>query len=309
MSLRLEMLQVARLAPKTLGDAANSVRSFVLSQRNADGGFCDRTGRSDLYYTVFGLDCLLALQADEELHVSQEFLESFGAGERLDFVHLCCLARGWASLRHACRNPKIAESTDANLRARLGFFRAKDGGFHPSGSSAEFGTAYGAFLGTGALQDLKSEIPDSARLTASLGLLRAEDGGWANERIVVAGMGGGSRILSGATNSTAAVVAVLRNLRHPVDAAAGRWLLSCYHNSGGFLAMPQAPLPDLLSTATALHALSGLQVPFDGLRERALDFIDSLWVNTGSFHAHWAEDMLDVEYTYYGLLALGHLAE
>ena len=29
------------------------------------------------------------------------------------------------------------------------------------------------------------------------------------------------------------------------------------HPMGGFLAAPQAPIPDLLSTATALHALSG----------------------------------------------------
>ena len=55
MSLRLEMLQVARVAPAVLGDATELVRNFLASQQNPDGGFRDRDGESDLYYTVFGL--------------------------------------------------------------------------------------------------------------------------------------------------------------------------------------------------------------------------------------------------------------
>ena len=41
-----------------------------------------------------------------------------------------------------------------------------------------------------------------------------------------------------------------------------------------------------------------------------LDFIDTLWTNRGSFFSSWADEdeTLDVEYTYYGLLALGHLS-
>ena len=49
------MLQVARVAPKVLGDATELVRNFLASQQNPDGGFRDRDGESDLYYTVFGL--------------------------------------------------------------------------------------------------------------------------------------------------------------------------------------------------------------------------------------------------------------
>ena len=44
MSIRLEMLQVARLAPKMLGDATELVTKFVRAQQNADGGFKDRKG-------------------------------------------------------------------------------------------------------------------------------------------------------------------------------------------------------------------------------------------------------------------------
>src|SRR6185503_13956522 len=63
-SLRLEMLQVARLAPKQLGESRDLVIAFLRERLNPDGGFQDRTGTSDLYYTVFGLDALIALQEE-----------------------------------------------------------------------------------------------------------------------------------------------------------------------------------------------------------------------------------------------------
>lgn len=67
-------------------------------------------------------------------------------------------------------------------------------------------------------------------------------------------------------------------------------------------------LPDLLSTATVLHALACLErMPSAEQTEADLDFIDSLWTNAGVVHGNWVDEALDVEYTYYGLLALGHL--
>ncbi len=58
------MLQVARLAPKLLGESAGLVASFVNSRITGSGGFAGRDGRPDLYYTVFGLESMLALQLD-----------------------------------------------------------------------------------------------------------------------------------------------------------------------------------------------------------------------------------------------------
>jgi prenyltransferase beta subunit len=99
-----------------------------------------------------------------------------------------------------------------------------------------------------------------------------------------------------------------RHLGLPLPVETGAWLLGQVHPSGGFLATPGAPLPDLLSTATALHALESLEVKYDHLRDLTLDYVDSLWSAEGGFHGHWADDDLDVEYTSYGLLALGHLS-
>src|SRR5439155_1210840 len=98
MSLRLEMLQVARLAPTLLSDAAERVTGFVREQFNEDGGVRDKSGKSDLYYTVFGLECLIALRHDPPVDRVRPYLEGFGDGEGLDFVHQTCLARCWAAL-------------------------------------------------------------------------------------------------------------------------------------------------------------------------------------------------------------------
>ena len=67
MSLRLEMLQVARLAPKLLLDSSSLVEQFTLSQLHEDGGFKNRAGDPDLYYSVFGIESLLALQSQHSL--------------------------------------------------------------------------------------------------------------------------------------------------------------------------------------------------------------------------------------------------
>lgn len=305
MSLRLEMLQVARLAPKLLGDSADLVRDFLLRQQNLDGGFKDRAGRSDLYYTVFALDGLIALQARPPVEAAADFLKGFGSGEGLDLVHLCSLARCWAALGENSKGLGWLPELRRAIGERVESFRSADGGYHARPGSAH-GTAYGAFLALGAHQDLGGSVPEPARLAASLEVLETGDGAWTNEVASDSPMPG--RPASGATNATAAAVSVLRQLGAPVRPSAANWLLARAHPQGGFCATPETALPDLLTTATALHALAGLPASFDHLREACLDFIDSLWTNEGGFYGHWGDDALDCEYTFYALLALGHLS-
>lgn len=290
MSLRLQMLQVARLSSRVLGEAVELVEGFLRRQQNADGGFCDREGRSDLYYTVFGIDASLALRMELDKARLRSWLAGFGSGEGLDFVHFCSLIR--------CHSFAGFEAGQADaFRMRLDAFRAEDGGFHPSPGSS-ISTTYGNFLAYGAWQDLRGGVPDALRLARAFQHLEVGDGSWANER----------RVRAGSTTATAAAAAVLRDRGIFVDGATGEWLLARLHDQGGFLASPQAPAPDLLSTATALHALAGLDVSFRSFRESCLDYLDTLWTNEGSFYGHWREETLDCEYTYYALLALGHLS-
>jgi hypothetical protein len=184
------------------------------------------------------------------------------------------------------------------LLARIEEFRTADGGYHEK-RGAVHGHAYGCFVALGAYQDLGREVPDAMRMVQCLKFLETPDGAWGNVR--------GMR--QGTVPATAAAVTLLHQLGVPVNDAVGDWLLAQAHTEGGWLAAPGSPLPDLLSTATALHALSCLDRTLpEAIRERCLDFVDTLWSAEGGFHGHWADDALDAEYTFYGLLALGHLA-
>jgi len=296
------MLQVARLAPKILGEATELLTEFLRSQQNKDGGFRNRSQESDLYYTVFGLESLLAVNQPPRIDPSP-FIASAGKNAHLDLVHLSSLARCQANLQTAppgeWQMSFIPPSTDQkkDLTRRLESFRTSNGGYHALRGQKN-GTAYGAFLALGAYQDLEQDLPSPNLLVQSLKDLETPDGAWANETVMSVG----------STNATAAAVTLLRNLRQPIQQTAGEWILQRFHQQGGFRATPQAPIPDLLSTATAVHALAGLQYPLEKYTESCLDYIDTLWTNEGSFHGHWQEDFLDTEYTYYGLLALGHLS-
>jgi len=294
MSLRLEMLQVARLAPPVLGeDAAGLVKRFVHSQQNADGGYRNRDGASDIYYTSFAVDILTALQESLPATLAGYLVARAQSIESLDFVHAACLARLLSATADAGSGGHLRQ----DALARLETFRTPDGGYNQK-PGASLGSAYGCFLAYGAYADHGILPPSPEGIARCLDGLRTPTGGWANEaRVAVANV-----------PATAAAVALSRNLRLPVPDATGPWLLGCFHHEGGCFAFPGAPMPDLLSTAVALHALDGLQVPFDAYKEPCLDFIDSLWTAEGGFHGNWSDDVLDLEYTYYGILALGHLA-
>ena len=285
------MLQVARLSPTLLGDAADLTAGFLSSRLNPDGGFQDRDGASDLYYTVFGLEALTALRRDLPVVDVRRYLEHHADAARLDFVHTACLARCWADIGAAGEAPVEA------LLARLDTYRTPDGGYSPT-DGASHGTAYGCFLALGAYEDLGAAPDDPERLLECLTALRAADGGYGNQPGVPTGL----------TPPTAAAVTIQRRLSCPADRDATAWLRARHAPGGGFCASPSTPLPDLLSTATALHALAGAHAPLEPIKEPCLDFIDSLWTNSGGFYGSWGDDVQDCEYTFYALLALGHLS-
>ena len=293
MSLRLEMLQVARLAPRLLGESTDLVTQYLRSQLLPAGGFADRAGNPDLYYTVFGLEGLSALRADIPYAQVASYLRSFQNASQLDFVHLSCLCRCWAGMPEEARELIPVDS----ILQRVEYYHSADGSYAQE-PGAEHGTVYGCFLALGAYQDLGQALPNPEAVIRCVLKLQCEDGGFTNQLDLPMGI----------TPSTAAVVTLLRNLNHPIPSGLDDWLLTRHRPEGGFFATPMTPMPDLLSTATALHALAGLQADLDPIREPCLDFIDTLWTSRGGFFGTWADDTLDVEYTYYGLLSLGHLS-
>ncbi len=301
MSRRLQMIQVARLAKRSLGESTELVATFLRGLALPDGGYANRDGRADLYYTPFALDALLALDAlptDETDSVAagrtRRWLDGFGAGAALDFVHSCCLARAWAAQPAAV----FRHDHRAALAERIASHRAADGGYAAVPDQPS-GTAYGCFLAVNAAADLgEPMMPPADRKSVAhcLETLRSGDGGWANTA--------GQPI--GSTTATAAAIATLVSLEIPVPEGAAEFLLAQRHPAGGFRVSVDVPMPDLLSTAVALHALDAIDAPWRDSRDRTLDFLDSLWSAEGAFYGSWADDHADAEYTFYGLVALGH---
>jgi prenyltransferase beta subunit len=336
------MLRAARRARRPLRDAADRVVAYLRGTRQPDGGFPDRSGRSDLYYTTFALQALAALETRLEpaaqetdepaaegtnepaaggtdepaagrtnepaaegtnepaagaaghlLSSTDRYLRTFAEVATLDLVHTACLARCWAILS----SHSLPAAAREGILKHLDEFLSADGGYHPTPGSAA-GTAYGCFLALGALQDLDADPPDVDGLVRCLHSVRCPDGGYANER----------DLPFGSTPATAAAVVTLRELGQTIEPSAADWLLARQDAGGGFVAMPMAPGPDLLSTATALHALACAGVrPDDAARRQCTDFILGLLEASGGFRGHAADPQADCEYTFYGLLALGHL--
>jgi prenyltransferase beta subunit len=277
-----------------LGHSTELVRDFFRHQLSPEGAGRDRDGRPDLYYTIFALAGLQALDVEVPREKVEAFLRSHGDGASLDFVHVSALARCWSVIGAT----QMPAGLDRALLARIEKFRKPEGGYEGDAKLAH-GTAYGAFVALGAYEDLGHTPPDVLKLIQSLKRLETPDGAWSNVP--------GAK--TGATNATAGAVTLVRHLGFPVNDRVGDWLLAQVHAQGGFTAVPGAPMPDLLSTATALHALAAMErrLPSE-VHERCLDFLDTLWSAQGGFHGHWADDHLDAEYTYYALLALGHLS-
>jgi hypothetical protein len=288
------MVQVARLAPKLLGSSTELVVDFFNSQRGSDGGFCDRQGISDLYYTVFGIEGLMALQQPLPTDDLHRYVRSFGEGADLDFVHVACLARCWSALPGSLSSDCPRDV----LLARIESCRTPDGGYGVVPKS-DTGSLYGAFVAVQAYQDLGCPIPDVDRLLEFVDSLRDSGGGFSQSRDLPVSL----------VPATAGAVALLRHLGgQAVDPRVGEWILSCFDPQGGFRPAPTAFVPDLLSTATALHSLAAMKVDLGERTDLCTDFIDTLWTNRGGFYGHWEDSHVDCEYSYYGLLALGHLS-
>jgi len=293
MTISREMSAAAVSARGVLGEASGAVSAFFAGRLTAAGGFADRAGKADLYYTVFGIQATAALGGALPTGRIAGYLSSFGVGEGLDLLHVSCLARCWASLPGG---EPPADLAAAALR-RLEACRTPDGGYAQQPGLAA-GSAYGCFLALGTYQDLGEDLPDPAGCADCLAALAVGDGAFANDL----------DLPIGSVPATAAAATVLHHLGRPAPAETPAWLLDQHDPAGGFYAVPLAPEPDLLSTATALHALGLLGADLGGIREPCLRFVRSLRTAGGSFAGHAGDDVPDCEYTFYGLLALGHLA-
>jgi hypothetical protein len=103
------------------------------------------------------------------------------------------------------------------------------------------------------------------------------------------------------STSACCLLAMQHQTGEALDTSLISWLKERQDETGGFRASEVAPVPDLLSTAVALFTLRLIGEHL----QSASRFIEAHWLNIGSFAPTLLDEYSDVEYLFYGLLALG----
>ena len=242
---------------------------FILSCQCADGGFQDRGGRSDVYYTLFGHFVAQALGLNEIILRLKEYVRQKACDPHLSGTDLYCSAILYASLF----------GRDAISRKLAGKIRSVIG---------------------------QSDIsqPEYTYFMVVISLIYLEDFRGAREALKAI------RNHNTGHDMPCPVVAafqVLSYLENGDQTGLNQKIMGFYRGNGGFSALADAPGEDLLSTAVALFALQFMKTGLGRIKADCLQYIDSLYEG-GGFRASSNEEMIDTEYTFYGLLALGSLS-
>lgn len=244
------------------------IRSFIVSKQTAQGGFADRGGKCDLYYTLFGYYIADSFSVTEVMEPLKKYVATVTSTD-LSGVYLYCGAILYAKLLGL-------DATSEKLRKQIVADLNKSGSKQPE---------YAGFLGILALYYLE-DYPNIQRVVNQY------------KRSVS---------LSGHPCSVVAATAVLYGMAGNRQPEAVDMLKSFYRESGGFAALHKAPSEDLLSTGVVLYALHFLDADLRLIKPGCLTFVDDLYDN-GGFRATPFDSVTDVEYTFYGLLALGSMS-
>lgn len=263
---------------------------FIASQQNSDGGFNDRGGRSDLYYSLFAGMMLKAAKGESEIRNQksgdrnplpetrilkqsfQKFLSSQSIGKIPGFIELC-------SLVLLQKNFKVRRFSKLNSVLAIGK------AFWKERSSINLSyRSFVLFLTLDAVLPIRWLFKFAARKIL--------------ERTIVD--------LESPCSEVAAKVFLQKMLKHDVTKEQ-ELLTSFVCTEGGFKAFRHVEHADMLSTAVSLFALHLAGSDLRLLKPAGLIFIQENYAD-GAFLSGDGDATKDLEYTFYGMLALGILA-
>ena len=269
-------------------------RAYFLAALDPNGGFRGRKGGGDLYYSAFAVRglFLLGMLDDEKLLTGIiGFLEE--QQRRNDLSPADILSWTFcATLVHAVRGTALLPEQMTFLLNRWERFRCSDGCFAASEKSARSST-YTTFL-TAIFYELLGEFERSRTIPIEPILERQRpDGGFVEL----------PPLQYSGTNPTAAAVGLLTLLEVPLPEKQKtvEFLCRCQQHSGGFQAHTRIPVPDLLSSFSALTALYDLDAADRVHRSALRSFVTSLRSIDGGFFGISLDQQSDVEYTFYGM--------
>ncbi len=276
---------------------------YVRACQNADGGFGGRDPASDLYYTAFGLRGLALLGeltpdvAERASGYLRQRLQ--GSATAVDFFSLLyasALVQMGSGIDVLSDAPADWPERVATL---LASFRTFDGGYGKAPNSP-FGSTYHTFLVALCYELLGRALPEAAAVAEFIRSRRREDGGFVEMK----------QMKRSGANPTAAAVGTLQlagSLDHETKTGVVNMIGGLQSPEGGLMANSRIPLADLLSTFTGcwtLQECGGLD-RID--RSEVMRYVKTLERPEGGFHGGSWDSGFDVEYTFYGLGAVGLL--
>jgi hypothetical protein len=241
-------------------------RAWLFSQQTLEGGFPDRGGKCDLYYTLFGFFLAEAFDMEIVLNRLKTYVKTIVRQRNHEGTDLFCLA-----ILHASLFPGDPETGRFVKKIR-----------NLTGKSATQENGYQRFLVILSLMYLR----DFASVLRELKSVGKGVTGIGKPCPVVAAQG------------------ILDFIKSGLAQADAEPIMTYYRENGGFAAFSDTPGPDLLSTSVALFALQLKGYDLRFIRPDCMTFINGLYYQ-GGFRAALQDTEVDVEYTFYGLLALG----
>ncbi len=245
------------------------IKDFTVNSQTQSGGFRDKGGRADMYYSLFGFFLADALDLKDVKQLLAGYIATGTDLSRLDGIHLHCAAI-------------MAEKLDPGHRIK-------------------------SLLRKRIRRDLKSRLstrPVYGNFLHMLTCFYVKD--YTNLFFIRNQLNTITEHGTYPCPVTAALL-VLRQSFGKVTDDLKRTLFSYYDNMGGFKATCDAPVADLLSTGVALYALRFSGSDLRLIKPDCLTYVDNLYLG-GGFGANMIDSEPDIEYTFYALLGLGALA-
>ena len=301
-------------------------RRYILSRQLPDGGFNGLIGESDSYYTAFGVRCAALLDIIDSsfwTKVAGWLTDRIGAtADLIDRFSLLVVDRFVA--RRAIPEWTAAHRSALHLSARSVIDADNPSPDRPGeiDTMAGYYSAFISLLSRGMLGDPYPRLPELGNDV--LDRIRAAD------RLNRSGVAGLARRLSklpvarrwiknaadnaGVSQIAAAVAILSASGGIPADVADPllKYIASLQRPDGGVSAHPDAPMPDGLSSFTALNAVMDIRsespagngnfgIKLGGLAR----FITELESDGGGFRGVINSADPDVEYTFYGIASFG----
>jgi prenyltransferase beta subunit len=248
----------------------SEIKIFVIKQQTTEGGFADKGGTCDIYYSLFGYYIAEAMEINEVMPLFREYIKNIVQTNNLKGVYLTCAIIIYSKL---CGYETLPRALQRKV----------------SGSTLK--------------RENQSELYND--FINLLAYYYSED--YSAIYSVKRKMKTGKPYAEFPCSVTAANLIIRDIFGNTTEELISR-LKSFYREEGSFSAVKLAPVGDLLSTGVALYALKFVNSDFRIIKPFCFNYIDSLY-SDGGFCATTLDTDPDLEYTFYGLLALGALSD